>query len=242
MMKTDRFAAYGLGEADEPFRRAVRDGFRRAGLSHAQLTQALEWYRDHVRPNMDESALSASFSEFTRNKGWSIEQQVAASSVRDAIRHHGPEAVMAPTPTAAEDQEIIAKANALLAKDAAAYFADQELQESMYEALERQAAPELSSAPPPAPSGDEIERRIGRQDMQKFETMMREEPGKYWSSPQLQAAYRDAIEGANAAPAAEAPAEVPTAAPAATEAAPAPAAELSPKAAWIADDPKTARS
>jgi hypothetical protein len=210
MMKTDRFAAYGLGEVDEPFRRAVRDGFWRAGLSHAQLTQALEWYRDHVRPDMDEIALSASFSEFTRNKGWSIEQQVAASSVRDAIRHHGPEAVMAPTPTADEDRATIAKANELLTKDSAAYFRDQELQEAMFEALERQAGPPggPSTGPPGGPStalpaalnGDEIERRIGRQDMQKFETMMREEPQKYWGSPQPQAAYRDAIERANTTP------------------------------------------
>jgi len=34
-------------------RRAVRDGFKRAGLSPAQLTQAMEWYRDrgqHAMP------------------------------------------------------------------------------------------------------------------------------------------------------------------------------------------------
>jgi hypothetical protein len=224
MMKTNRFAAFGLGEADEPFRRAVRDGFRRAGLNHAQLTQALEWYRDHVRPGMDEVELSASFSEFTSNKGWSVEQQVAASSVRDAIRDHGPEAVMAPTPTAAEDQEIIAKANALLAKDAAAYFADQELQEAMYEALERQAAPQAGPVTvPQAPSGDEIERRVGRQDMQRYERMMRERPGEYWASPQHQAAYRDAIQRATAAPpeAFEAPATAPVATEAATASAPA---------------------
>jgi hypothetical protein len=47
----DRFTQFGLrGDADEQFRRAVRDGFKRAGLSHAQLTQAMDWYRDHVRP------------------------------------------------------------------------------------------------------------------------------------------------------------------------------------------------
>jgi hypothetical protein len=121
---------------------------------------------------------------------------------------------MAPTPTPAEDEEIIAKANALLAKDAAAYFADQELQEATFEALERQAAPEVTgTVPPPAPSGDEIERRIGRQDMQRYERMMRERPGEYWASPQHQAAYRDAIQRATAAPpeAFEAPATSPDA-------------------------------
>ena len=30
--------------ADEQFRRAFRDGFKRAGLSHAQLLEAMEWY------------------------------------------------------------------------------------------------------------------------------------------------------------------------------------------------------
>jgi hypothetical protein len=230
-MRTDRYAAFNLGEADEPFRRAVRDGFKGAGLGHKQLTEALAWYRDHVRPGMDQTALAASFSEFATSKGWSIEQQFAASSVHDAIRDHGVAAVMAPVPTPDEDAATIAKANELLAKDSTAYFRDEELQEAMFEALERQAAPEGNpTAPPAAPSGDEIERRRGEQDVQKFERMMREAPGKYWSSPQLQAAYREAIERANAEPApAEDPAAVPAAVPA--EAAPALAAEPRPEAA-----------
>ena len=222
-MRTDRYAAFGLTEADEPFRRAVRDGFKRAGLSHKQLTEAMEWYRDSIRAGMNEGELLASFTEFTTNKGWPVEQQAAASLVYDAIRDHGAEAVMSPIPTLAEDQETIAKANALLAKDAAAYFADQELQEAMFEALERQAAPQ--SGPPalgPPLSDVEIEQRIGRQDMQKFERMMREEPQRYWGSPQLQEAYRDAIERATAAPPA-APAEA-----AAPESVP-PAAAAEPK-------------
>jgi hypothetical protein len=227
-MRTDRYAAFGLAEVDEPFRRAVRDGFKRAGLSHKQLTEAMEWYRDSIRAGMNEGALLGSFTEFTTNKGWPVEQQAAASLVYDAIRDHGAEAVMSPTPTPAEDQETIAKANALLAKDAAAYFADQELQEEMFEALERQAAPQ--SEPPalgPPLTDVEIEHRIGRQDMQKFERMIRENPGQYWSSPAAQAAYRDAIERANAAPAApvEAAARAPAATPVATDGAfpPAPA-------------------
>jgi hypothetical protein len=39
----DRFTQFGLrGDADEQIRRAVRDGVKRAGLSHAQLTQAIQ--------------------------------------------------------------------------------------------------------------------------------------------------------------------------------------------------------
>jgi hypothetical protein len=230
-MRNDRYAAFGLTEVDEPFRRAVRDGFKGAGLGHAQLMQALEWYRDHVRPGMSATALAASFSEFATAKGWSIEQQFAASSVHDAIRDHGVAAVAAPAPSPEEDAATIAKANELLAKDAAAYFADTELQEQMFEALERQAAPEGSPpAPAPAPSDVEIEQRIGRADMAKIEAVMRTDPQRYFSSPQLQQAYRDAIERANAE---LAPAEAPAAAPAAvtTPVAPAgaPAATPEPK-------------
>jgi hypothetical protein len=176
---------------------------------------------------MDESAAFASFSDFATNKGWDASQLVAAQSVYTAIQTQGPDAVMAPTPTPDEDKATIAKANELLAKDATAYWADADLQEAMFEALERQTGPQggPDTAPRLAPSGDEIERRIGRQDMQKFETMMREEAQKYWGSPQLQAAYRDAIERANTAP--------PEAHPASgvVESAPAPAAEPKPEAA-----------
>jgi hypothetical protein len=208
MMRTDRYAAFNLGEADEPLRRAFRDGFKGAGLSHKQMSEALEWYRDHVRPGMDETALAASFAEFTHAKAWSIENQFAASSVHAAIRDHGPDAVMAPVPTPDEDAATIAKANELLAKDSAAYFRDEELQEAMFEALERQAAPEGNpTAPPSAPSDVEIEQRIGRTDMAKIEAVMRDDPKRYWSSPQLQEAYRAAIERANAEPV-PAPAEV----------------------------------
>jgi hypothetical protein len=39
----DRYTQFGLrGDADEQIRRAVRDGFKRAGLGSAQLTEALE--------------------------------------------------------------------------------------------------------------------------------------------------------------------------------------------------------
>jgi hypothetical protein len=209
-VRTDRYHQYGLSEADEPFRRAVRDGFRRAGLSRAQFEQALAWYRDNVRPGMDESELSASFSDFATNRGWDTAQLVAAQSVYGTIQQHGPDGVMEPTPSPEEDAATIAKANALLAKDAAAYFADQELQEKMFEALERQAAP--PSGPPalgPPLNDIEIEQRIGRQDMAKYEAMMRSDPQRYWGSPQLQEAYRGAIERATAAPEAEALATAP---------------------------------
>jgi hypothetical protein len=113
----------------------------------------MTWYRDSVREEMDETALRSSFSEFATNQGWDASHLVAAQSIYNTIREHGPEAVMAPTPTAAEDAATITKANELLAKDSAAYFRDEELQELMVEALERQqAAPHAASVATTTPS------------------------------------------------------------------------------------------
>jgi hypothetical protein len=51
-------------------------------------------------------------------------------------------------------------------------------------------------APPPsALSDDEIERRIDQHNVERFATMLREEPEKYWRSPELQQQHRDAIAG-----------------------------------------------
>jgi hypothetical protein len=119
---------------------------------------------------------------------------------------------MEPTPSPEEDRATIARANELLAKDATAYFRDAQLQEDMLEALERQAAPQSEPALGPPLTDVEIEQRIGRQDMQKFERMMREEPQRYWGSPHLQASYRDAIERATTAPAVPVEAAPPVAA------------------------------
>jgi hypothetical protein len=231
-MRSDRYAAYGLGEGDEPFRRAVRDGFRGVGLSHKQFLEALAWYQERVRPGMDPTALSASFHDFAAEKGWSPEHLVAANSVYGAIEQGGPQSVIT-TPTPEEDQVTLAKANELLAKDSAAYFADEELQELMLEALERQQSAPQATSVGSAPTDTEIERRMGQKDVEKFEEMMRKRPSEYWSSAQNQAAYRSAIERANfaepevstpVAPAiAPAPTPVAPAAPMAAAAEPAPA-------------------
>jgi hypothetical protein len=96
----DRYAQFGLrGDADEQIRRAVRDGFKRTGLSHAQMQQAMDWYRDQVRPGMDEAKLAESFNEFVAAKHWPEEQRDAAVSVYGQVRDQGPAAVMSPAPT-----------------------------------------------------------------------------------------------------------------------------------------------
>jgi hypothetical protein len=223
-MRSDRYAGYGLGEADESFRRAVRDGFRGAGLSHQQFLDALAWYRDNVRPGKDATELSASFHEFATARAWPVEQLVAATSVYDAIQQGGPAAVTMP-PTPEEDQATITKANELLAKDSAAYFADEQLQELMLEALERQQAAPSSAAPAPPISDIEIEQRVARQDMARYERMMNEEPRKYWGDPAAQTAYLDAIQRATTSPAPAAPPAAPVPAPVAPAMPSAPAAE-----------------
>jgi hypothetical protein len=154
----DRYTQFGLrGDADEQIRRAVRDGFKRAGLSNAQLTEAMEWYRDHVRPGMDEAKLAESFNEFAAAKNWATEQRDAAVSVYGQVRDQGPAAVVSPAPSTEEDAATLARGHELLRSDPNAYWRDAELQEAQYEALERQEA-----APTAEPAIDhyDIERRI----------------------------------------------------------------------------------
>jgi hypothetical protein len=100
------------------------------------------------------------------------------------------------------------------------------------EARERQQA-----APPPAPdvfspaAGEQIERQIAQRDVDKFARMLREEPGKYWSSPDLQRQHHDAI----AASIGETPTAVPPAAAARPETPP-----LAPQAAAAQPAPEPA--
>jgi hypothetical protein len=204
----DRYSQFGLrGDADEQLRRAVRDGFKRAGLSSTQLTQAMVWYKDHVRPGMDEAKLAESFAEFAATKRWGAEQRDAAVSVYGQVRDQGPAAVMSPAPSTEEDAATLARAHELLRTDPNAYWRDVELQETQFEALERQG-----TAPTAEPPIDhmEIERRVSQQHVDRFATMLREEPEKYWRSAELQQQHRDAIAGTiREAPAGEQPEAAP---------------------------------
>ena len=136
----DRYQQFGLrGDADEQLRRAVRDGFKRAGLLPAQLAQAMEWYRDRGQHlGGDEAKLTESFAEFAASKAWPDAQRDAAVGVYGQVRDQGPAAVMSPAPSAEDDAATITRANELLRTDPKRYWADAELQEAAYEALERQ--------------------------------------------------------------------------------------------------------
>jgi hypothetical protein len=74
-----------------------------------------------------------------------------------------------------------------------AYWRDQGLQELALEARERQQI-----APPAEPGidHDAIERRVAQQTVDRFAEMLRKEPGKYWTSPELQRQHREAIAAA----------------------------------------------
>jgi hypothetical protein len=210
----DRFAEYGLrGDQDELVRRAFRDAFQRAGLSRAQLGQAMEWYKERGQHlGGDVAKLTESFGEFAVEKGWASQHLEAAVSVYGQISEQGPAAMLAPAPSPEEDAATVARADELLRTNPDAYWRDVELQESVLEARERQEA-----APAAAPAVDDyaIERRIGQQDVDKFARMMREEPGKYWGSPELQRQHHDAIAASiQEAPANPPPAPAPAVAPA----------------------------
>jgi hypothetical protein len=229
-MRSDRYGAYNLTTADEPLYRALRDGFRGAGLNRAQFTQALEWYRDQVRPGLDENALHESFHEFAANKGWDVAQIVGAQSIHAAVRDQGPDAITV-TPTADEDRATIERANELMRTKPEEYWRNTELQELSFEATERQQAAPQATSVGPAPTDTEIERRMGQRDVEKFERMMREQPREWWGSPKHQADYRAALERANLAEP-EGPAPVAPAPPPGVPAVPSvPAAEPAPAAA-----------
>jgi hypothetical protein len=170
--RMDRFSGYGIrGDADEQIRRAFRDAFGRAGLDQTQLTQALEWYRDHgQRLGADPIKLAESFQEFATGRGWDPGHVAAATSVYDAIAEKGAAAVLAPT-GAEEDAATIARADELLRTDPDAYWRDVGLQELALEARERQQA-----APPAEPAVDDatLERRIAQQDVARFAAMPRD--------------------------------------------------------------------
>jgi hypothetical protein len=213
----DRFSEYGLrGDQDELVRRAFRDAFQGAGVSRAQLSQAMEWYRDRGQ-HRDIAKLTESFGEFAVSKGWAAEHLSTAVGIYGQIAEGGPNAALAPAPSADEGAATIARADELLRTNPDGYWRDHELQEAVLEARERQEAAPAPVLDPLSPAGSEqIERRIAQQDVDKFAEMLRKDPGKYWSSPELQRQRHDAIAASiQEALAKPPPAPAPAAAPAA---------------------------
>jgi hypothetical protein len=115
-----RYREFGLvSDADEALRRAFRDGFKRAGLSHRQFLDALEWYRDHARPGADEAALMEAFSEFATQRNWSPELVDGAVDIYGSIRDDGPAAVVDEAPHPDQDRATVAQGEEALRTDPA---------------------------------------------------------------------------------------------------------------------------
>ena len=221
----DPFSPFALrSEGDELALRAMRAGFKRAGLSHTQLAQAMEWYADHGRRlGGDVARIAEGFAQFAASKHWQPGHIDAAIAVRDQIAEAGLEAFLGAPPTAAEDAATIARATAMLRDDAAAYWRDHDdLREEWAGAIERtQAATAQAEASPPPVAHAPTDRDIAQRDMERFVTMLRDpiQARSYWQSPDLQRQYHDAIARSTYGPAAAVePAAVdPTPAPTYTE-------------------------
>src|ERR1700681_1940476 len=107
-----RYREFGVvSEQDELFRRAFRDGFKRAGLSYAQFLDALAWYRDHAPPGADETQLAEAFKAFAADRGWPAAQCDGVVDLYGAIRDNGPAAVTT-TPRPDDDRAMLARADA----------------------------------------------------------------------------------------------------------------------------------
>jgi hypothetical protein len=217
----DRFAQFGLqGDGDEQFRRAFRDAFKRGGLPPERLAQGLEWYKDHVRPGMDAAKLIENFTAFANGKGWPTEHLDAALSVYSQVRDEGPGAVMEPV-SAEADAATIAKATELMRTDPNAYWRNAELQEALFESLERQETDKsVPVETPPATAADAAlapdggaraaspGRVVDQRRRGEIEAQLGDPRSAYWRGPQaeaMQQEYRNILE-AELAPRVAAPA------------------------------------
>jgi len=195
----DQYTQYGLHtDADQLSLRAMRGGMKRAGLTHSQFTQVMDWYRDHGRQMKDVSKVAESFAEFAAAKHWSPEHIAAAMAVRAQITEVGAEAFLGPPPTAEEDAAAIVKATELLRTDAASYWspANAELRESWSESIERIQAravqPQASLADARGAETTPIDRTADQLRHDEILTMMRTDPGSYWR-PTVQQEFRDVV-------------------------------------------------
>ncbi len=187
-----RYREFGLvSDWDESLRRAFRDGFKRAGLSHAQFVAALSWYRDHAGAASDEAQLAKAFAEFATLKTWAPEHRDVAIGLYEAIRDGGPEAVAVGQPTPEEDRATVARVEDLMRRNPAQYWRDAELQDAIFEARERLAA--VPDAPAPIPRGSESD----RQRIKDVEALLRDPSGagqrRYWNDAAMRAEYAQAL-------------------------------------------------
>jgi hypothetical protein len=189
-----RYREFGLvSDEDETFRRAFRDGFRRAGLPFARFVEALEWYRDHAGAGAAEDELVEAFAEYATDRGWSPRERDGALDAYRVIRDKGPQAVMSEAPVADEDRATIARSDDLLRRDPARYWGDIELQDAVFEARERLG----NMAEVAQPARSVIEANTDRQRVAKIEAMLHDPSGagqrRYWNDAALRNDYAQAL-------------------------------------------------
>jgi hypothetical protein len=187
-----RYREFGLvSDADETFRRAFRDGLRRAGFSHQQFLDALAWYRDHTRPGIEEAALREAFAEFAADKQWSPQLVENAVAIFETIRDDGPDAVADAPPSPEADRVTAARGDEALRRDPASYWRDAALQDAVFEARQRLGALSGPAAPQDALPNPARER------VREIEAMLHDTSGagqrRYWSDPGLREEYAKAL-------------------------------------------------
>jgi hypothetical protein len=120
----------------QPWDRARHRGIAPLGASHEAMQEVVWLWPNGRQPFAGDDLVA--------------ERREARDDSRRPLRRDDAHEVREPALAPAAAQATIAKANELLAKDATAYFRDEELQELMFEALERQeAAPQSGPAPGP---------------------------------------------------------------------------------------------
>jgi hypothetical protein len=190
-----RYREFGLvSDTDETLRRAFRDGFKRAGLSHQQFLDALGWYRDHARTGVDEAGLMEAFSAFAAQRNWSPEQRVGVVGVYESIRDDGPAAVADAAPHPDQDHATVARGDDALRTDPARYWRDAELQDAIFEARERLEALAGTGA---APQSQDLS--PNRQRAREIEALLHDRSGagqrRYWGDPALREEYAKVLSG-----------------------------------------------
>ncbi len=190
-----RYREFGLvSDTDETLRRAFRDGFKRAGLSHQQFLDALGWYRDHARPGADAAGLMEAFSAFAAQRNWSPEQRAGVVGIYESIQDDGPAAVADAVPHPDQDRATVERGDEALRKDPARYWRDAEFQDAIFEARERlEMFAETGAAPQPDDASPD------RQRAREIEALLHDRSGagqrRYWSDPALREEYAKVLSG-----------------------------------------------
>jgi len=197
-----RFEAYGFTEADADLVNSFRFAARRAGWRPERVEQAFEWFKSEASrmATMSAEQRIQSFSEFADAKGWQLPELEAAIGWFDStavVLDRGGRPELPPIPTPQEDAARSAEIMQAMRGDPAAYWKNPDLQDELYEINARASGGEPGGDAATVLPGGATNRRG------EIEALMRDDPGRYWGSPEIQAEYRGVVGGTPPAAAAE---------------------------------------